>query len=66
MTDAITQREVVSQGIFYALFRLIEIDELSGPEQAVEWAHAMVEEPELRRGFSEAVLEALARRADAS
>ena len=59
MTDAITQREVVSQGIFYALFRLIEIDELSGPEQAVEWAKAMVDEPELRRGFSEGVLEAL-------
>ena len=28
----------------------------------MEWAKAMLDEPELRRGFSEGVLEALARR----
>ena len=66
MTDAIRQREVVSQGVFYALFRLVEIDELSGSEKAMEWAKAMLDEPELRRGFSEGVLEALARREDAT
>lgn len=63
MDDARRQREIVSQGVFYALFRVVEIDELSGPEKAVEWARSMTEEPELRRGFSEGVLQALAERA---
>ena len=58
------QREIVSQGVFYALFRVIEIEELSGSEKALEWARAMVDEPELRRGFSEGVLQALKERAE--
>ena len=56
-------REIVSQGVFFALFRVVEIEELSGPEKAVEWAKAMVEEPQMRQGFSEAVLKGLAERA---
>jgi hypothetical protein len=60
MADARIQREIASQSVFYALFRVVEIEELSGPEKAVEWARAMVEEPELRRGFSEGLLRAMA------
>jgi hypothetical protein len=60
MADARRQRDIASQSVFYALFRVVEIDELSGPDKAVEWARAMIEEPELRRGFSEGVLRALA------
>jgi hypothetical protein len=56
------QREIVSQGVFYALFRVVEIEELSGSEKAMEWARAMIDEPELRRGFAEGVLKALAER----
>jgi hypothetical protein len=59
----VEQREIVSQAIFYALFRVVEIEELSGPDKAVEWARAVVDEPELRRGFSDGVLKALAGRA---
>ena len=53
------QREIVAQAVFYALFRVVEIEELSGAEKALEWARAMVDESELRRGFSESVLKAL-------
>ena len=56
-------REIVTQGVFYAVFRIVEIDELSGPEKAIEWAKAMVEEPEMRQAFSEGVLKELADRA---
>lgn len=62
--DAIREREVVSQGVFFALFRVVEIDELSGPEKAIEWARAMVEEPELRRGFTDGFLKAFDARAE--
>jgi len=56
-------REIVSEGVFYALFRVVEIEELSGPDKALEWAKAMVEEPQMRRAFSEGVLKGLAERA---
>jgi hypothetical protein len=49
---------MVAEAVFFALFRLVEIDELSGPEKALEWARAMVEEEELRRGFSESLIQA--------
>jgi hypothetical protein len=62
--DPIAQREIVSQGVFFALFRVVEIDELSGPEKALEWARSMLDEPELRRGFSEGVLQAAEARAE--
>ena len=62
--DPAAQREIVSQGVFFALFRLVEIDELSGPEKALEWARAMLDEPELRQGFSEGVLQAAEARAE--
>jgi hypothetical protein len=62
--EASREREVVSQGVFFALFRVVEIDELSGPEKALEWARAMVDEPELRRGFTDGVLRAFDARAE--
>ena len=55
---------MVAQGVFFALFRVVEIDELSGPEKALEWARAMVEEPELRRGFADGVLKAFEARTE--
>jgi hypothetical protein len=63
MADAGRQRELASQSVFYALFRVIEIEELSGPEKAVEWARAMVDEPELRGAFVDGVQRALVQRA---
>ena len=57
-TGDASRREVVSQGVFFALFRVVEIDELSGAEKAVEWARAMVDEPELRLGFTQGFLQA--------
>ena len=60
------QREIVAEAVFFALFRVVEIDELSGAEKALEWARAMVDEEELRRGFSEGVLHAREERLEGS
>ena len=49
--------------MFYALFRVVEIEELSGADRAVEWARGMVEDPVLRRAFADGVIEAVAERA---
>jgi hypothetical protein len=64
--DPIEQREIVAEAVFFALFRVVEIDELSGAEKALEWARAMVDEQELRRGFSEGVLNAREQRLERS
>jgi hypothetical protein len=46
-----TQAEVVEQAIFFALFRVVEIEELSGAEDAVNWARGVVEDDSLRKAF---------------
>jgi hypothetical protein len=53
--------EIVSEGVFFALFRVVEIEELYGPEKAVEWARSMVDDDEFRGAFAERLL---ARRAE--
>lgn len=52
----------MSEAIFYALFRVVEIEELSDAERAVEWARGIVEDPELRRAFGDGVIRAVAQR----
>ena len=48
--------------MFYALFRVVEIEELSGADRAVEWARGMVDDPVLRRAFADGVVDAVSRR----
>jgi len=55
--------ELAAQAIFYALFRVVEIEELSNAEDAVEWARSLVEDPVLRRAFGDGVIDSVARRA---
>jgi hypothetical protein len=55
----------VAEAVFYALFRVVEIEELSGAEKAVEWARGMVDDPKLRRAFGDGVIDAVGRRANA-
>jgi len=50
-----TDTDQVSQIIFYALFRIVEIDELSGPEAAIAWARSVLDDPQLRDAFAENV-----------
>ena len=64
--DPIEHREIAAEAVFFALFRVVEIDELSGAEKALEWARAMVDEEELRRGFSEGLLRARGDRLEGS
>ncbi len=48
--------------MFYALFRVVEIEELSDAEKAVEWARGMVDDPVLRRAFGDGVIDAVSER----
>jgi hypothetical protein len=41
-------------GIFRAVFRLIAISDLYGPERAVEWAQSLLDDPELLSAFAHA------------
>ncbi len=58
MSESDREREIVEEGVYYALFRVISIEELSGPEKALEWTHSMVDDPNLRRAFCEGALKA--------
>ncbi len=53
----------MAEAVFYALFRVVEIEELSDPEKAVQWARGMVDDPVLRRAFGDGVIKAVAARA---
>ncbi len=57
-----TQAHLVEQGIFYALFRVIEIEELSGAEDAVEWARGVVDDEALRKAFSAEIVRSVVER----
>ncbi len=54
----------MTEAVFYALFRVVEIEELSGPDEAVEWARGMVDDPVLRRAFGDGVVDAVSARAE--
>ena len=43
-----------SAGIFHAIFRLIAIADLYGPERAIEWAQSLVDDQELLSAFAHA------------
>ena len=49
--------------MFYALFRVVELEELSDADRAVDWARGLVEDPVLRRAFGDGVIAAVAERA---
>lgn len=52
----------MAEAVFYALFRVVEIEELSGSEDAVQWARGLVDDPALRRAFGDGVIKAVAER----
>ena len=47
-------------GIFHAMFRLIAVSDLYGPERAVEWAQSLVDDPDLLSAFAHAPASAAA------
>lgn len=49
----------MAEAVFYALFRVVEIEELSGAEKAVEWARGLVDDPDMRRAFGDGVVDAV-------
>ncbi len=55
----------MAEAVFYALFRVVEIEELSDAEKALEWARGMVDDPALRRAFGDGVIDAVSQRAGA-
>ena len=50
----------ISAGIYFALFRIIEIEELKGAEEAIEWARYGFSDPEFIEAFAEQVREQIA------
>jgi hypothetical protein len=56
-SSAHVEGDVAVQSVFYALFRIVELDEYSGPETAIEWAQSVLGDPQLLRGFVERVRE---------
>jgi hypothetical protein len=49
--------DVVDQAVFYALFKIVEVGELMGPDKAVEWARSVVDDQEFRRAFAREIRE---------
>lgn len=45
--------------MLHALFRVVEIEELSGAEKAVEWARGLEDDPDMRRAFGDGVVDAV-------
>ena len=52
-----TDEDTVARGIFFAFFKLLEIEELSGPEEALKWARMVVEDADYRASFADQVRE---------
>ena len=52
----------MAEAVFYALFRVVEIEELTGAEDAVQWARGLVDDPVMRRAFGDGVIKAVADR----
>ena len=50
--------ELARDAVYFALFRVVEIAELHGPETAVEWAQSAIDEGQLRDGLVNRVREA--------
>jgi hypothetical protein len=50
--------DLACDAVYYALFRVVEIAELHGPEKAVEWAQGALDESQLRDGLVNRVREA--------
>jgi hypothetical protein len=52
-----TRREELRQGnpragTFHAVFRMLAIADLYGPERAIEWAQTLLDDPELLAAFA--------------
>jgi hypothetical protein len=56
--------DVLEQAVFYALFKVVEVDELIGPDKAVEWARSVVDDDDLRRAFAREIRERAGEQAD--
>ena len=53
MRKHVDSGDIVADALYYAFFRVVEIDELSGADRAVEWARMVVEEPDFRQAFAD-------------
>jgi hypothetical protein len=64
MSERTDDGDVVEQAVFYALFKVVEVDELMGPDKAVEWARSVVDDDDLRRAFAREIHERAAEQPD--
>jgi hypothetical protein len=49
--------DVAVESVFYALFRIVELAEYSGPERAIEWAQSALADRQLLHAFVQRVRE---------
>ena len=54
--------DVVAEGVFYALFKVVEIEELRGCEEALNWARMVLEDSDYRQTFADRVRQAVTAR----
>jgi hypothetical protein len=47
----------VERSLFFAFFKLLQIEELSGREEALEWARMVLEDADYRASFADQVRE---------
>ena len=50
-------QDTVAQGIFFAFFKLLEIEELAGRDEAFKWARMVVEDSDYRLSFAREIRE---------
>jgi hypothetical protein len=58
----VTERELATESVYVALFKLVELAEYENAEAAVQWAQKALDWPELREGLVEGVEEKRAER----
>ena len=52
-----TQGESVSTGVHAALFKVVAVADLNGPEAAVEWAQSVLDDDDLLAAFAARAVE---------
>ena len=52
MSEATDQPHSVTDGVYYALFKVVSTRDLVGEEQAIEWAQSLLDDPELLEAFA--------------
>jgi hypothetical protein len=62
MTIEPHEQDPLAAGIYYALFKVVSVSDLAGPEKAIEWAQSALDDEVLLRSFAARTREVLTER----